>query len=497
MLRSSSKNALEIINQQTKKNGKIVFVSGFFNIIHPGHLRLLRFAAECGDYLVVGVYSDELGESLIDETHRFEGINAISLVNHAFILSDQTQDFIRELKPDIVVKGKEHENRVNPEAEAVESYGGKILFSSGDMSFSLAELLQDESQRLASSSFDQNDEFMDRHGFSWSDLDRAIDHFKKLNVVVIGDVIVDEYITCDSLGMSQEDPTIVVSPVGTDLYLGGAGIVAAHASNLGASVSFLTIHGNDEIVGFVSKKLEDAGVKADLFQDESRPTILKQRYRSSGKTLLRVNHLRQHPVSKEIQKKIKEQLFDTLMAKDLLIFSDFNYGCLPQGLVSDIVKECRLKKVMMVADSQSSSQIGDVSRFHDMALMTPTEREARLALKDFESGLVVLAEKLRKKSNADNIFITLDKEGMLIHASDVSDEGFLTDRVAAMNTAAVDPAGAGDSLLTCSAMALATGAGIWQSAYLGSLAAACQVSRNGNIPLSVSDLSSISTGHRK
>ncbi len=496
MLSKKSLVDLERIKEKSVKSRRVVFVSGFFNIIHPGHLRLLKFAAECGDFLVVGVYSDALGESLLDEQHRYDGIKAISLVDHAFILTDQTQDFIKELKPDIVVKGKEHENRANPEAEAVESYGGKILFSSGDMSFSLAELLQDESQRLVSSSFAQNNEFMERHGFTWTDLKQAMDYFKQLNVVVIGDVIVDEYITCDSLGMSREDPTIVVSPVGFELYLGGAGIVAAHASNLGADVCFYSINGNDEIVNFVNEKLYDAGVKAHLFADESRPTILKQRYRSSGKTLLRVNHLRQHPVGKEIQKKIKEQLFDTLPGKDLLIFSDFNYGCLPQSLVADIIQECNHKKVMMVADSQSSSQIGDVSRFHDMALMTPTEREARLALKDFESGLVVLAEKLRKKSNAKNIFITLDKEGMLIHASNANKDGFLTDQVAAMNTAAIDPAGAGDSLLTCSAMALASGAGIWQSAYLGSLAAARQVSRNGNIPLSVSDLTTVSAGRQ-
>lgn len=143
---------------------------------------------------------------------------------------------------------------------------------------------------------------------------------------------------------------------------------------------------------------------------------------------------------------------------------------------------------MMVADSQSSSQIGDVSRFEHTILMTPTEREARLALKDFESGLVVLAEKLRTKSKAENVFITLNEEGLLIHANGTMKIPFFTDRIDAMNKAPVDPAGAGDSLLTCSAMALASGADIWQSAYLGSVAAACQVGRNGNIPLSTKDM---------
>lgn len=488
MLRQNSQNALQIIRNEAEGKNRIVFVSGFFNIVHPGHLRLLRFAAECGDFLVVGIFADLSGNALLDEKIRLEGVHAITLVDYCFILEDTPQDFVQALKPAIVVKGKEHENDFNPEAEIVKEYGGQMLFSSGDMSFSLAELLQDESQRLVSSSFARNEAYMTRHQFNWSDLDRVLKQFQKLKILVIGEVIVDEYITCDALGMSQEDPTIVVSPVGVELYLGGAGIVAAHASNLGAKVSFFSVTGKDDILSFINEKLVSAGVKAHLFQDESRPTILKQRYRSSGKTLLRVNHLRQHPISRELQKKILEKFLDMIPGQDLIIFSDFNYGCLPQPLVDRIVSRCRQKNVMMVADSQSSSQIGDVSRFEHTMLMTPTEREARLALKDFDSGLVVLAEKLRTRSKAKNIFITLNKEGLLIHADDSNKSHYLTDRIDAMNKAAVDPAGAGDSLLTCAAMALASGADIWQSAYLGSVAAATQVGRNGNNPLSITDM---------
>ncbi len=468
---------------------KVVFVSGFFNLVHPGHLRLLRFAAECGNYLVVGVYGDAKGNSLLEENFRLEGVKAIKLVNYAFILKDSLDEFLRELKPDIVVKGKEHEHANNLEETAVNSYGGSLLFSSGEMSFSLAELLKDESRRLVSSDFIRHDAFMQRRGFTWKDLESVVQSFQSLKVTVIGEVIVDEYITCDSLGMSREDPTVVVTPITKDKYLGGAGIVAAHAGNMGADVSLFSMTGADEMAYFIRKKLEKFGIKDFLFTDDSRPTILKQRFRSSGKTLLRVNHLRQHPISREHREKILSRFLDVIEDSDIVIFSDFNYGFLQQELVDGIMSACKKRDIMMVADSQSSSQIGDVSRFSDMMLLTPTEREARLALKDFESGLVVLAEKLRKKTRAGNVFITLDKEGMLIHAApDNGKSPFLTDRLSAMNTAPVDPAGAGDSLLACSSLALASGADIWQSAYLGSLAAACQIARGGNIPLSVHEM---------
>jgi sugar/nucleoside kinase (ribokinase family) len=139
---------------------------------------------------------------------------------------------------------------------------------------------------------------------------------------------------------------------------------------------------------------------------------------------------------------------------------------------------------MMVADSQSSSQLGDISRFKNMDLITPTEREARLALRDFDSGLAVISEKLINLSNAKNVISTLGAEGVLIHTSN-NDEGYLTDRIPALNVAPKDVAGAGDSFLTCCAMSLALGCNIWESSFLGSLAAACQVGRIGNVPLTL------------
>jgi bifunctional ADP-heptose synthase (sugar kinase/adenylyltransferase) len=168
---------------------------------------------------------------------------------------------------------------------------------------------------------------------------------------------------------------------------------------------------------------------------------------------------------------------------NLLVFSDFNYGCLPQLLVDEIVARCTQRGIPMVADSQSSSQVGDVARFHGMLLLTPTEHEARLAVRDSGSGLVVLAEELRRKAQAGHVFITLGAEGVLIHSPDGFPRGLITDQLPAFNTAPKDVSGAGDCLLMCTSMALASGASIWESAYLGSIAAACQVGRVGNSPL--------------
>lgn len=485
-LESGQYDPVSHIRRIAPENARIVFVSGNFNVVHPGHLRLLQFAAECGDLLVVGVNPEGTPGTMVPERMRLEGVGAISLVKYSFILRETPESFIAKCRPAVVVKGKEYEGRQNAEQRVVDGYGGRLLFGSGEVRFSSLDLLRREYLETNLSTIRKPTEFLARHEFTLADLKQRLSRYDGLRVMVIGDLIVDEYINCEPLGMSQEDPTIVVTPLESNRFVGGAGIVAAHAKGLGADVSFFSIAGTDHAAAFARATLDRCGVRSVIAADESRPTTLKQRFRAEGKTLLRVSHLRHHAVRAEIAATIKADIGKAISGADLVIFADFNYGCLPQSLVDDIVELGRKRGVTMVADSQASSQVSDVSRFTGMRLLTPTEREARLAMRDWNSGLVVLAEALRKKARADYVVITLGSEGILAHASNAAK--WETDRLPAFNTAPRDSAGAGDSFLTCAAMALCTGADIWQSVYLGSLAAACQTSRVGNTPLTRADL---------
>lgn len=470
------------------KADKSIFVSGNFNVLHPGHLRLLRFAKECGTRLTVAVQSDRLAGSgaHVPERLRLEGVLSNSWVDEAFLLDEPVTDAIARLRPDIVVKGKEHESRFNPEVAILDQYGGRLLFSSGETTFSSVDLIRREFYHADLRSISLPTEYFARHDISREALVSRLARFTALRVCVVGDLIVDEYITCQPLGMSQEDPTIVVTPLDTAKFVGGAGIVAAHASGLGASVQFVSVTGNDPSRTFAGDALGAAGVHADLLIDESRPTTLKQRYRSRGKTLLRVSHLHQGAISLALQKSILERIDEALASADLLVFSDFNYGCLPQSLVDQIVERARARRVMLAADSQSSSQVGDIGRFKGMDLITPTEHEARISTRNQGDGLVVLAEHLRQRAQARSILLKLGEEGVLIHACD--DSHTPTDRIGALNSAPKDTAGAGDSLLITSAMTLAAGGSIWEAAALGSLAAAVQVSRVGNTPIRTKEL---------
>ena len=468
---------------------RIVLVSGIFNIVHPGHIRLLQFAKEHGDRLVVMVLDDiHAGSSAhMPESLRLEGVKNIGLVDEAFISNLSVEEELRRLRPDVVVKGKEHEMGFNPELQVLREYGGSLIFSSGESLFSSIELLKKEYQASDFKAINFPSSYLKRHQIEKNRIIELLYKFKELKICVVGDLIVDEYISCEPLGMSQEDPTIVVTPIESTKFLGGAGIVAAHASSIGADVRFISIVGSDSTAEYAKRRLIEEGVAVNLHIDYARPTTLKQRFRCKSKTLLRVSHLHQTPPSLEVQDEILALVKSAMQEIDLLVFSDFNYGCLPQPLVEEIIKYGLKLKISMVADSQSSSQIGDISRFQGMCLITPTEHEARISVRDWESGLVVLAEKLRQQSLASNVFIKMGKEGVLIH-SDMQSNGWTTDRIDALNSLPKDEAGAGDSLLIVAAMCIASGGNIWEAAYLGSLAAALQVGRVGNTPIKFDEL---------
>ncbi len=482
----SSSFAVDKIREQVPEGRTVAFVSGNFNVVHPGHLRLLKFASELCDVLVVGINPDGPRAITVPAVMRLEALEAIKLVDHAVLLNQPLAEFIERLQPDIVVKGNEHKGHFNIEEALVESYGGRLVFASGDVTFSSLGLLHQELQEPSHPQTIKPRDFMMRHRFSIPELRRQIAKFSGLRVVVIGDLILDAYIDCEPLGMSQEDPTIVVTPMDERLFLGGAGIVAAHARGLGAEVRYFTVVGDDDRAGFGRAELEAAGVHADMLVDPTRPTTLKRRYRAHGKTLLRVNELRQHSIDGDLIEQTLRR-FDAIIDRtDLLLFSDFNYGCLPQALVDALIERARSRNIMMAADSQASSQYADISRFKGMTLITPTERETRLAIQDFESGLVIAAEKLQQTAQAEHVIVTLGGEGLMIRSWKDGDP--YTDRLPVFNTAPVDVAGAGDSLFTCTALATRAGADLWQSIYLGCIAAGCQVGRVGNKPLSVQEL---------
>lgn len=474
-----------------------VLITGRFNILHPGHIRLFKFARDLDPDLIVAIESDRLAghTAHISEKLRLESVQSCALVRSSFIFDEPITSLIERLKPSIVVKGREHESSFNPEARVISSYGGRLLFSSGEMQFSSTDLIRKEVAVQSGAAIKLPFNYMKRHGITIERLALLVDSFSKLKVLTVGDLIVDDYITCEPLGMSQEDPTLVVTPVDKQRFIGGAGIVASHARGLGAKSTLVSVIGKDQAGEFIKGELTRSNIQSYLIEDLDRSTTLKERYRSYGKTMLRVSYLQQVAISIALQQRLIEKAAAAVIQNDLLIFSDFNYGALPQKVVDELIAVAKRNHVITVADSQSSSQIGDVGRFKGIHLLLPTEREARVSTQNREAGLVVLADQLRKKSKAKHILLKLGSDGVLVHSPSVSTSACLTDQVEALNMSPKDVAGAGDAMLVAGSLALAAGATIWEAACLGSIASAIQVGQLGNCCLSRDQIRNVLNGH--
>ena len=203
------------------------FIFGRFNYLHAGHIRLFRFAKEHADELIVGVIPDSAiqNSSYLSSELRLEAVASNVYVDEAFVCSPDPLEVISELRPDLVVKGREFELKENPEIAVLASYGGKLMFGPGafDLPFENS-FVEEMNEKFRGEYMSRCANFMSRHAISRQRLVKLIDRFKTLKVVVVGDLILDEYIECNTVGMSQEDPLVVFSPGDSESFVGGAGI---------------------------------------------------------------------------------------------------------------------------------------------------------------------------------------------------------------------------------------------------------------------------------
>jgi rfaE bifunctional protein kinase chain/domain len=464
-----------------RKIVKTCLVTGKFKVLHTGHLRLFHAASDVADRLVVAI--DGSGVEQDELSLRRQLINNLGLVDETIVYNGDVAELIGSLKPEIVLKGHEFSRQENPEEKALAEYGGKLLFSSGT---SLNDhLVLSNSSATIRHSLD----FLSRRNVTSKQLTETLDQFSDLRVVVIGDLIIDRYHQCRALGMSQEYPNIVLSPIDSQTYLGGAAVVASHCKNLGANTTLISAIGSDSAGEWALAELESLGVAFLPIREDTRQTTLKERFKVGNQMMMRLNHFTNDLLAISTEQQVINHLDSLTRDSDLIIFSDFSYGLLSKDLAKTLVSQAKAAGLLCVADSQSSSQIGNLSKFAGCDLITPTEREARLETKDETSGLVVLAERLRSSIGVKNVLLKLGEAGLFIHGVDKDTLDFIeNDQVPALNPSPIETSGAGDSLLAAASLSLATGSDLYTSAYLGSLAAAIHVSQDGNVPIQKSHI---------
>ena len=489
----------QIIPACQRDGDSIVLCHGYYNIIHPGHMRFIEHAKSLGNKLIVAVYGDRYFSDLerkrmYPQLVRAQGLSALHMVDYVLILDSITLlDTLVSVKPAVFVMGKDYEQERNgEEAEAsrfASSAGIKVVYHSGEIHYASSELLHSSQQELEQARLHQFIESCKRQQVNIVDLSHYLGEFSKRRLLVVGDTIVDQYAACEPLGMSAEAPVVVVRELETQEYVGGAGIVAAHIRALGAECSYLSIVGKDQPGDFVRNEMEKQQISAYLIEDSSRPTTFKIRYMVNNQKLFRVSRLQEHSPSQELESQLIERLEELVPLVDGVLVSDYVYGVVTNRLLTRLLELARKHSVKLFGDLQCSSQIGNILRFKEFDLLCPTEREARIALGDNESGLEWIAQTLRDKTKSNDLLIKMGGDGFIVYTSENS---FLQrQHFPALAVNPLDVTGAGDSLLAAMSVSVCAGASLMEASAIGTCMASIAVQTVGNIPVSYERLQTL------
>ncbi len=467
---------------------RVIMCHGTFDVVHPGHVRHLLYAKTKGDILVASLTADE---HIVKANYRpyvpedLRAINLAALEVVDYVIIDREPTPLRNLgiiQPDYFAKGYEYSSSgVNPktqeEMQVLETYGGEVIFTPGDIVYSSSALLELDPPKIATEKLMT---LMEAEGVSFKDLYDALDKFKGLKVHVVGDTIVDSYTYCNMIGGMTKTPTMSVLFQKKIDYTGGAAIVAKHLKAAGAEVTFSTVLGNDALKDFVLDDLEKAGVKVEPIIDETRPTTNKNAIVAGGYRLLKVDTLDNRSISGKHMERLKKLISGN--KADTVVFSDFRHGIFNRHTIPELIAAIPAG-VYRVADSQVASRWGNILEFEGFDLITPNEREARFALGDQDSVIRPLALELHHRSKCKTLILKLGERGIITYRSRAQTDWRAFFAIDSFVEQVVDAVGAGDAMLAYATLAMiATGNEVVAS-ILGCMAAGVECEHDGNWPV--------------
>lgn len=531
---------LTAAREQAHRLGKrVVHCHGCFDIVHPGHIRHLRQAKSMGDILLVSITGDMginkgKGRPLIPEELRAENLAAIDFVDWVYVDPHKTAgDLLSAVHPDVYVKGKEYEHnrdtRFLAEKDIVEKAGGRVVFSSGDIVFSSTALIAAMEQsvdpfqkRLA--------QLCEMEALGGPELSGLISRFRGKRVIVTGEVILDTYVLCDRPEVAGESPIMTLRPIERRQYDGGAAILARHLAAMGARPVLVTALPEDAEGHALRQRLMVDGVEVRSVQTTT-PIPEKQRFLVGSQKVMKLDLVQQMVLDAGQQRRLVEMATDAARetggsfignGSHAAIIADFGLGLFSPVTVSKLCTA--LRPLVGVLTGDVSGKRSNLLAMHHMDLLTPSEGEVRESYRMFGEGLPLVVWKLLEDSVSKAAIVTMGPDGLIgferFDGVPVGNSGstrhgggqpggtddrsgaggepiFQTklrgEHVPALCPMGVDPLGCGDSLLAAATLALSCGSSLLAASFLGACAAAAQVQRLGNVPISAADLRQVMT----
>jgi D-beta-D-heptose 7-phosphate kinase/D-beta-D-heptose 1-phosphate adenosyltransferase len=301
-----------------------------------------------------------------------------------------------------------------------------------------------------------------------------LEKFDQARVVILGDLIIDQYIWGKVSRISPEAPIPVVEVVRENFSLGGAANVASNLKALGASVEICGVVGDDSQGNMLLAMLKEKGIDTRLVvKDPNRPTILKTRIIAHKQQVVRVDREDTGALEGDRLARMKEHLLETIPKVDAMILEDYGKGVIQEGLLSEIVPMARgLGKIVTVDPKRDHFPF-----YKGVTAITPNRLEAEEAagiqISD-EEGLHEAGARLMERLRCDAVLITMGDEGMCLFQ-----EGEAPLKIPARAREVYDVSGAGDTVIAVFTSALVAGATFRQAAMLSNVAGGLVVEKLG------------------
>lgn len=468
---------------------KIAHCHGVFDLLHPGHLRHLEEAKSLGGIVVVTVTSDNHvnkgpGRPLIPAEERARMIGALSIVD-AVAISDHNNAVpaIQAVRPHFYVKGPDYGDpdrdltgNMRREINAVKSLGGELYITQGQTMSSSSirnELLLEQDGEVADFLRDL------RTAVTEEQVGALFEKIAKLNVLVVGEAIIDTYITCEALGKSSKDPVLAFRPLASESQLGGSLAIARHVAGLGANTSIVCRVGqSDSWKETIAKEMPDS-VSLMLLESEDEPTIQKTRYvdAMTGNKVFETYNIGDSVASIKDSEKLADALKENLADYDLVLVADYGHGLLDPRSIEALSKS----KPMIAVNTQSNAGnrgFNTVSKYPRVDIVCLNGSEVALELRQQHRDVVELVPEFMDTTGANFVAITSGSRGVTYGKRENGETSVAT--APAFATKVIDRVGAGDALFAAIAVFLAAGASSRLAALAGNLAGAASIAAMGN-----------------
>ncbi len=310
-----------------------------------------------------------------------------------------------------------------------------------------------------------------------------IERIGSSKVLILGDVMLDEYLYGSVDRISPEAPVPVVEVSSTRLLVGGAANVAANIRALGDKPLLIGIIGQDEAATKLGSLLDDRRISRDfLVVDTSRPTTMKTRIMAHNQQVVRADREKRHDLEPAIEQKVLDRFLSLTDDIAAVIISDYGKGVVTLPLLEKVIATCLQKDIFLAVDPKET-------RFHNyrrVSLITPNHHEAGFAygrrINNMED-LVEVGNGLLRKLEAEAILITRGSQGMSLFRKDQTPTHIRT-----FARHVYDVTGAGDTVIATYTSAVSAGADLVEAAIVANAGAGCTVAEVGTATVTVKQL---------